>query len=155
MSTLRQIHDDIDRAVAEAYGWPAALSDSAIIDRLVALNLERAREESSGLIRWLRPELQLSNQDDLLLRTKPSKNISAPTGKRRSRAKLLWPRDRPSQVATISSALAASGQPLTPEDLAELYARPQRKAIEEILAALITLGRVRQSPDKCRYSLIS
>jgi hypothetical protein len=37
VSVLRQIHDDLDAAVAEAYGWPANLSDEEILTRLVTL----------------------------------------------------------------------------------------------------------------------
>ena len=58
VSVLRQIHDDIDVAVAEAYGWPADLDDDALLERLVALNAERAAEEAAGHVRWLRPEYQ-------------------------------------------------------------------------------------------------
>lgn len=54
----RQIHDELDAAVAEAYGLPADLSDDEILRRLVALNAERAEEESRGIVRWLRPEFQ-------------------------------------------------------------------------------------------------
>ncbi len=45
---LRQIHDDLDAAVAEAYGWPVDLADEEILARLVALNHERAEEERRG-----------------------------------------------------------------------------------------------------------
>src|SRR5204862_6930347 len=66
VSVLRQIHDDLDAAVAAAYGWPAdpsagsgqALPDDEILRRLVALNAERAAEERRGLVRWLRPDFQ-------------------------------------------------------------------------------------------------
>ena len=58
VSVLKQIHDDLDRAVADAYGWPADLPDEELLARLVALNAERAREEANGLVRWLRPEYQ-------------------------------------------------------------------------------------------------
>ncbi len=76
VSLLKQIHDDLDAAVLEAYGWQdlatnvpladrlAAGDESAealeqeILTRLVALNHERAEEEKRGLIRWLRPEYQ-------------------------------------------------------------------------------------------------
>lgn len=58
VSVLKQIHDDLDAPVAEAYGWPVDLSDEEILERLVALNHERAEEEKRGLIRWLRPEFQ-------------------------------------------------------------------------------------------------
>lgn len=58
VSVLKKIHDDLDAAVFDAYGWPATLSDDEILERLVALNHERAAEEKRGLIRWLRPEFQ-------------------------------------------------------------------------------------------------
>ena len=38
-------HKKLDAAVAAAYGWPADLSDEAILEKLLALNLERAAEE--------------------------------------------------------------------------------------------------------------
>ena len=59
VSVLKQIHDELDTAVYEAYGWPSDLSDEEILERLVALNKERATEEEQGLIRWLRPEYQV------------------------------------------------------------------------------------------------
>src|SRR5690606_34377580 len=55
---LRDLHDQIDIAVADAYGWPVDLSDEEILLRLVALNEERAAEEARGRIRWLRPDYQ-------------------------------------------------------------------------------------------------
>src|SRR5438067_2015985 len=58
VSVLRQIHDDLDAAVAGAYGWPADLADEEILARLVALNHERAEEERRGTICWLRPDFQ-------------------------------------------------------------------------------------------------
>lgn len=90
VSTLKQIHDELDRAVFAAYGWqdliplldspkagkkvplsnaidlggfsqnhnPKEELENQILDRLVALNAERAEEERNGLIRWLRPEYQ-------------------------------------------------------------------------------------------------
>ncbi|MCB0233155.1 MAG: class I SAM-dependent DNA methyltransferase, partial [Anaerolineae bacterium] len=58
VSVLRQLHDDLDAAVFDAYGWPVTLSDEQILERLVALNAERAAEEERGIIRWLRPEYQ-------------------------------------------------------------------------------------------------
>jgi len=39
---LADCHARLDAAVAAAYGWPADLSDDAILERLLALNLERA-----------------------------------------------------------------------------------------------------------------
>ena len=41
---LDNIHARLDAAVSEAYGWPADLADGEILERLLALNLERAGE---------------------------------------------------------------------------------------------------------------
>ena len=41
-------HKKLDAAVAAAYGWPADLSDEQILERLLALNLERAAEEATA-----------------------------------------------------------------------------------------------------------
>jgi hypothetical protein len=73
VSTLKQIHDELNAALLEAYGWPDLLTaqqtgkpakeiNETILERLVALNAERAAEERNGLIRWLRPEYQAPDQ---------------------------------------------------------------------------------------------
>ena len=59
-----RIHQQLDQAVADAYGWgeewaAGALGPSEIVARLVALNHERAAEEAQGHIRWLRPDYQI------------------------------------------------------------------------------------------------
>ena len=41
-------HKKLDAAVAAAYGWPADLTDEQILERLLALNLERAAEEQQA-----------------------------------------------------------------------------------------------------------
>ena len=43
-------------------GGPEVSLDEIILERLVALNAERAEEERNGLIRWLRPEYQAPDQ---------------------------------------------------------------------------------------------
>ena len=67
VSMLRSLHDVLDAAVLQAYGWadlgavpwadePArAAWTEALLERLVALNAQRAAEEAQGLVRWLRP----------------------------------------------------------------------------------------------------
>jgi len=39
---LMNAHRALNEAVAAAYGWPASLSDEEILQRLLALNLERS-----------------------------------------------------------------------------------------------------------------
>ncbi|MCO5185975.1 MAG: hypothetical protein M9965_18825, partial [Anaerolineae bacterium] len=42
---LDDIHTALDHAVLDAYGWPHDLSDEAILEQLLALNLERAANQ--------------------------------------------------------------------------------------------------------------
>jgi type II restriction/modification system DNA methylase subunit YeeA len=42
---LRHIHNELDSAVAKAYGWPVNLSDNEILERLLQLNLERSKHQ--------------------------------------------------------------------------------------------------------------
>jgi len=59
-------HQKLDAAVAAAYGWPPDLSDERILERLLALNLERATAEQAA-----RPAKKTQ-------RGKPRKNSSDP-----------------------------------------------------------------------------
>ena len=45
---LVNVHERLDAAVAAAYGWPADLSDEQVLERLLALNLERYEEEGGA-----------------------------------------------------------------------------------------------------------
>lgn len=47
---LAHAHADLDAAVLDAYGWPRDLSDAEILERLLALNLQRAGGETTGPI---------------------------------------------------------------------------------------------------------
>jgi hypothetical protein len=56
---VNRLHEQLDAAVAAAYGWPSDLAPAEIVARLVALNTERAEEEATGQVRWLRPDYQI------------------------------------------------------------------------------------------------
>ena len=149
VSVLREIHDELDAAVFDAYGWPHELSDQQILERLVALNVERATEEKRGLIRWLRPEYQAPEgapaptQIDIELGEVVA--TSAP------RRKAAWPTTLPEQAQAVRRALAAETGPTTPKAVARLYQRAQAGKIKELLETLAALGHVREvSPG--RYS---
>lgn len=58
VDALLALHEELDIAVAEAYGWPSDLSDDEIIQSLFDLNQHRAEEEAAGQIRWLRQDWQ-------------------------------------------------------------------------------------------------
>jgi hypothetical protein len=59
-------HKKLDAAVAAAYGWPTDLTDEQILERLLALNIERAtEEEKSKPVR--KPKLSREKQTDEML----------------------------------------------------------------------------------------
>jgi hypothetical protein len=47
IETLDHIHNELDRAVLDAYGWPHNLTNEQILERLLALNLQRAKSQES------------------------------------------------------------------------------------------------------------
>ena len=112
VSVLKQIHDDLDAAVFDAYGWPHDLTDEQILERLVALNAERAEEEKRGIIRWLRPEFQnpagaaapTAQQSDL-----PSPLPAGEGSGVRAPEKKPWPKDLPQQVAAVRDLITTAG----------------------------------------------
>ena len=151
VSVLKQIHDDLDAAVFEAYGWPVTLTDEEILERLVALNAERAAEEQRGLIRWLRPEFQNpesseKKQKDLAIATDSDEPTKATKKKKKAarKKKLPLPSSLPEQVVAIRQQLATSAEPLTAADMAKLFSRAKADRIEELLQSLTILGSARE-----------
>ena len=96
---LKDIHDRIDTAVAEAYGWPKGLSENDILKNLVALNHERAKEEARGRVRWLRPDYQ--NPEGRAAEAKQGKLEIAAAAKS---GKAPWPKSLPDQIAAVREA---------------------------------------------------
>lgn len=141
VSVLRQIHDELDGAVADAYGWPAALSDEEILERLLRLNAERAAEERRGLVRWIRPEYQ-----------KPTAGVAAGFGEEFEAAapakakekKQEWPKTLPEQARALRQMLAAQTGVVTPEQIAKKFMRARVERVEELLQTLVSLGQARE-----------
>ncbi len=118
VTTLKQIHDELDQAVFEAYGWqdlwadlqsgkPPEQVNETILERLVALNAERAEEERNGLIRWLRPEYQAPDeiqptQTTLTGITPTAEPVVEPVEQRK------WPTQPKDQFAAIRDLLRTS-----------------------------------------------
>lgn len=152
VSTLRHLHDQIDAAVAEAYGWPWPLTDKEILTRVVALNAERAEEEARGTIRWIRPEFQAPPQQTMALPAAGDRPVQAKSIVKRSRAKPRWPDDRAAQVETVFAALANVEKPVTAKELATTFARADAKAVAEILSALVTLGRIHRGDERGTFA---
>ena len=145
VSVLQQIHDDLDAAVFDAYGWPTSLPDEEILERLVALNAERAAEERRGLIRWLRPEFQNPIGTDQT-QTAFEENASVSTKEKKTK-KAKWPKSLPEQAQAIRSALVTLASPATPEDVAMSFSRAKVDRVDELLETLVTLGQALQIDD--------
>jgi hypothetical protein len=141
VSTLKSLHDDLDAAVSAAYGWPASLTDAEILERLVALNAERAAEEARGVIHWLRPEYQAKGQQEIILETKPAKKTKAKAAKPKGKA--AWPKKMAERVQAVEAALHRTGT-ATPAELVGQFKRAQTADVAEILETLVTLGRARK-----------
>jgi hypothetical protein len=143
---LKELHDRLDAAVAEAYGWPADLSDNDILTRLVALNRERAQEEATGLIRWLRPDYQIprfgtARQKAQLGLRGGAMHAPATTAEA---AKPAFPADDTAQTAAVMAALASATVPLDAGTLATRFRQGRRIAskVNSILGALQRMGFV-------------
>ncbi len=178
VSVLRQLHDEIDAAVLDAYGWGDLLPplrvahgndapadgasrdeakrafDEAILERLVALNAERAAEEARGLVRWLRPAFQhptaqAAPEQAELAAGQGGDEAAAPAAAAKP---LPWPKDAVAQVRAVADALAASPVALDADALATRFTArgPWKKRLPQLLDMLVALGRAREQDG--RYS---
>ena len=163
VTTLKQIHDDLDRATFSAYGWddlipswetqhtdPTAKEhlENQILERLVKLNAQRAEEERNGHIRWLRPDYQAPDRtatqtaiDDVDL--PPDEAAIAPPEQQK------WPTKLKDQIATIRDLLRTQGGEWTALQISAQFkgsakGKTKQDAIAQTLEVLESLGLVRQ-----------
>jgi hypothetical protein len=144
VTLIRQRHDAIDTAVAEAYGWPADLSDEDILTRLVALNRTRAAEEAKGIIRWLRPEFQAPGA------VVPQVNATLDLGDAPTAAPatiIPWPKTMAEQITAVAAILAASPTPQHPRDIARAFDGKRAASVTPVLDALTAIGQARRLAD--------
>ena len=128
VSVLKEIHDDIDRTVLDAYGWadlipmlvgkPGATMPSPhkvpeqdeaeedLLSRLVALNRERAEAERRGVVRWLRPDYQIPKLGHKVRKQAEGEQVEAdlvvpePTD-----GKPTWPKDGLDRIRIVRDLL--------------------------------------------------
>jgi len=180
VAVLRSLHDDLDAAVLQAYGWAdlqPALADhrpataearaaavETLLERLVALNAKRAAEEAAGTVRWLRPEFQAraaapqGAQAGLDVAVEAEDEAPAsPAAPAAPVARRPWPAGLPEQIKAVAELLAASPTPLALADLeARFTARGRwRERLPVILDTLAALGRVRPvAGDSVRWAAV-
>ena len=149
---LKQLHEEIDRLTAEAYGWPVDLSDEEILARLVALNAERAKEEAAGLVRWLRPDYQIPRF---------GKQLAAKTGELDLPQTIVaidaalpaFPADAGEATLAIEALLLSGGNPMTSAEIARGFKRGGKRIEQKVVKALTNLvryGRI-SMVDEARY----
>jgi hypothetical protein len=162
---LKELHDELDTAVLQAYGWAdlqAIPADTPeLLTRLVALNARRAAEEKTGLVRWLRPEFQnptaaksLSNSEQYHhisrglkanIALSDSGGLATPLATAPSTAQ-PWPATLPEQVRAVAQLLAsaATALPLSALEASFKGRGPWKKSLPRILETLEALGRARR-----------
>ncbi len=144
VTLIRQHHDAIDGAVAEAYGWSSDLNDEEILTLLVSLNKVRAAEEAKGLIRWLRPEFQSPGS------TAPQVNATLDLGDAPAPAPAVmipWPKTLAEQVSAVAAILAAAPVPQLPRDVARAFDSKRAPSVVPVLDALTAIGQARKLAD--------
>ncbi len=149
VSILLQMHNELDVATAAAYSWPANLSEEEILEKLMALNGERAAEEARGLVRWIRPEHQNPGgvqQSGINVEAIDTKAAKA------SEEAAEWPKTLAEQAQVVQRLLQQYQQPVSAGDLNKQFKqakKPAREArqqqIESILEMFSTLGSLRKT----------
>jgi len=176
VSVLRELHDDLDRAVFHAYGWddlaeklvgrPGATTpwpekpedqleaEEELLQRLVDLNHQRAAEEAKGKIRWLRPDYQApeetAQQGELATDESEDPDTRRPGPDPGPAKKLPWPKTLQAQIRAVRDQLAAG--PMDAPTLATRFKRKPEKSVTQVLDALTDLGMVGQD-DSDQYRL--
>ena len=145
---LRDLHAELDRLVAEAYGWPWPMPTPEILDRLVALHDARVVEEAQGLVRWLRPGFQA-----------PGAAVEAPAaeldlGGEEAEATTAaepapWPGEAIEQIAALKRLVAARAT--TVDEAARQFRGARRDLVARHLETLAILGEVRTTEGE-RYA---
>ena len=160
VSVLRDLHDNLDRAVFDAYGWgdlaerlvgrpgattplpdkPAdqAEAEEALLSRLVDLNARRTAEEAQGHVRWLRSDFQAPEAVQGEMPTGEAPGTPAVATPAAAAGKRVFPTSMVERVQAVRDDLAEG--PSTVEALAERYKRKPRQRIDETLQAVAIAG---------------
>ena len=177
VSVLKEIHDDIDRAAFEAYGWadliPALVgkpgatmpsphktpeqeeAEEELLARLVALNRERAEEERRGIVRWLRPDYQIPKLGHKVKAPDDAGQLEAQLAlPEATEGKPAWPQDGLARVRILREMLDRAAAPAGAEMLSAAFrgrdSARRRKSVEKVLETLAAAGaaqKVAEGPD--------
>ena len=144
---LLDLHDQLDAAVAAAYGWSWPEPPALILERLVALHDRRVEEEAGGTIRWLRPEYQrhrfggVADAANVAPTLDLAMTHTTVTGTGAVSALPPWPADAIGQI-TLLRAMAAM-TPVSIEEAVQRLIGAKRDIVHRHLETLAMLGEVR------------
>ena len=151
---MKELHEKLDQLVLEAYGWPPTLTDEQILERLVALNHERAAEERRGHVRWLRPDYQIprfGQKLDKQAAKEEGAQVTADLGLPEPGArKPSFPADAVAQTAAVFAALASTRGPTDAGAIAARFRESKNleATISTVLDSLSRLGHVATKDGK-------
>ena len=141
---IDHLHMRLDQVVSAAYGWPSDLSDEALVQRLVSLNLERVAAESRGEVLYIRPGFQQGLKGGV----EPSPSVQDPLPLATGQTPAL-PATDDAMASVLLHLLRRAGRPLQPGSLAKSFAsRPSGRAsgrIERVLSVLTVAGSVQRT----------
>ncbi|PHP66610.1 hypothetical protein CSC94_13070 [Zhengella mangrovi] len=177
VGVLKEIHDGIDRAVFEAYGWQdlgsrlvgrlgatmpsnhkgadQEAAEEELLSRLVALNVERQAEEARGLVRWLRPDYQVAKLGAKVARPDDGEQTAADLIVLPARNRPAWPSDAFEQIRLVKDVLAKAPSPAVPAEISAAFSGGRNRAgrVADILTLLVETGGARtgQQAGETRY----
>ncbi|NTF32875.1 class I SAM-dependent DNA methyltransferase [Rhizobium skierniewicense] len=141
---IKELHERLDAAVADAYGWPVDLAEEEVLARLVALNKERAKEEKRGLVRWLRPDYQIPRFGS---DKEKAEQIEADFGEAavaKAGPKPSFPTDERDQTPAVLHQLMDAEGPVDAATIASSFKQGRKclGAVQAVLNALSRMGLV-------------
>jgi hypothetical protein len=146
VSLLRSLHDELDAAVFDAYGWRPDLTDEQILQKLVAINEERSEEERRGVVRWLRPGFQ--NPVAAAHVVEAADELGGDEAPNEEGARIValpmaaWPKSFPEQIAAVRDIIWTRRTPSTLGGVAHSFRGAKPAEVEPILDGLVALGMV-------------
>lgn len=148
VSILRELHGEVDVAVAAAYGWPETLPDEDLLVRLVALNTERVEAERRGVVYWVRPDYQRPLAGETprsagggATGPHPGENDPSDAGPSET-PKVKWPATLSDRIAAVRAQVLRAPGAVGLEDVASVFGKVSRKDVGAILESLAALGIV-------------
>ncbi|MEO8541108.1 MAG: DNA methyltransferase [bacterium] len=143
---LKDLHDELDALVAEAYGWPWPMEKEEILERLVKLHDERVAEEKAGKVRWLRPEYQIPRFGKDLVVPAELELETDEVESEEAGAPIPWPRTVMEQLGALKALLTTRS--LTVAEAAAAFAGASKPLVERHLEALALTGEVTRGKNR-------